>query len=113
MTERQKKLIEFLKTREWTKQQVIYNHLQDYYEMPKGRNFHDTFTRQQIAKDIRQINESTAPYVVLSSNIGIKLANEKEAEILIKSNIKSTLERLNREKKKLKKLNELYGGTND
>ena len=108
MTERQKKLIEFLQTREWVNQKTIYHYLQDYYERPNGKNFHDTATRNQITLDIRNINESE-PYVILSSNIGIKLANEKEAQILIKKNIKSTLNKLNREKKKLNKLIELYG----
>lgn len=113
MTERQQKLIEFLKTREWVNQKTIYHYLQDYYEKPSGKNFHDTGTRWQITLDIRNINESEDPYVILSSNIGVKLANEKEAQILAKANIKSTLNKLNREKLKLKKLIELYGELND
>lgn len=113
MTERQQKLIEFLQTREWVNQKTIYHYLQDYYEKPNGKNFHDTGTRYQITLDIRKINESEEPYVILSSNIGVKLANEKEAQILAKANIKSTLNKLNREKKKLKKLIQLYGELND
>ena len=113
MKEREKKLIEFLQTREWVNQKTIYHYLQDYYERPNGKNFHDTGTRWQITLDIRNINESEEPYVILSSNIGVKLANEKEAQILIKKNIKSTLNRLNREKRKLNKLIEIYGELND
>ena len=113
MTERQTKLIEFLKKRDWVKQQVIYHYLKDYYDDPRGKTFHATRTRHQIAKDIRQINESSEPYVILSSNIGIRLASEKEAQILAKANIKSTLCKLNREKKKLKKLIKIYGDLND
>lgn len=113
MTERQQKLIEFLQTREWVNQKTIYHYLQDFYGKANGKNFHDTGTRYQITLDIRKINESEEPYVILSSNIGVKLANEKEAQILAKANIKSTLNKLNREKKKLKKLIQLYGELND
>lgn len=113
ITERQNKIIEFLKDKEWVTQWEIYINLKDFYKLPIGKNFHDTRTRWNITQDIRSINESDAKYVILSSSIGVKLANEKEAEILIKKQIKTILSSLNLQKRKLNKIHKLYGEEND
>lgn len=113
MTERQEKLIEFLLTKDWVKQKTIYHNMQEYYEVPKGKNFHDTSTREQIAKDIRKINESNVPYVIVSSRKGVKIAEGEEAKIIVKSYIKATLDKLNRERRKLKKIESIWDEEDD
>lgn len=98
------KLYTYLKERgdEWTTQFQIVNDLRDlyHYEEDDLITFHDNPARHQLTKDIRTINESDyLPKPILSGYKGVKIANEKEFDIYIGSNINSVIRRLVRLKK--------------
>jgi len=86
MTKRLWKLYEYLKDNDdrWVNQTEIYNALKSEYGEYDGRpeNFHDSYPRLQITYDIQQINQSDIiQKIILSSSLGVKIANEEEYRV--------------------------------
>lgn len=107
LNSRQWALYRYLKDNgdKWTTQFKIVNDLGDLYNYEEDDfvTFHDNPARHQLTKDIRTINNSDYIHKpILSGAKGVKLANSKEFDRYIASNIMSVINRLNR----LKKLSE-------
>lgn len=65
----------------WVTQQFIYDKLIDFYKEygVNENNFHDSFARQKIARDIVDLNNSEKIHkIILSSSKGIKIASRSE-----------------------------------
>lgn len=110
LTTRHFRLYDYLKEKgdQWTTQYEIVNDLRNLYPYEEDDfiTFHDSPVRHQLTNDIRAINESDyLPKPILSTSKGIKIANEKEFDLYIGSNIQSVIKRLNRLKKLAKKGN--------
>lgn len=107
LNSRQFTLYEYLKRQGdvWTTQEEIAHALQHIYiDNDWHIPFHDRKVRHQITNDIRAINESgLIQKVILSSGKGVKIANEKEFDKYISSNINSVLNRLKRLKRMAEK----------
>lgn len=104
LNSRQWALYRYLKDKgnQWTTQFRIVNELRDLYGYVEDDfvTFHDSPARHQLTKDIRAINESDYIHKpILSGSKGVKLANKKEFNKYMASNIISTVNRLNRLKK--------------
>lgn len=104
LNKRQWALYRYLKDKgdTWTTQYQIANDLRDVYDYEEDDliTFHDSLTRRHIGADIRAINESDYIHKpILSGSQGIKLANSKEFDKYIGSNILSAVNRLKRLKK--------------
>ena len=102
------RLYDYLKSKgdQWTTQYEIVYDLRLLYGEIDCENFHDSSVRHQLTKDIRTINESDyLPKPILSSRKGVKIANSKEFDIYIASNINSVVNRLKRLKKLAQKGN--------
>ena len=107
LTPRQWNLYNFLKERgdEWTTQIDIAYALKDYYDVSfENDKFHDSKARLQITMDIRAINDSDViQKIVISSQRGIKIANESEFDIYIRRELGAVIRRLSRVKRKAEK----------
>ena len=104
LNSRQWALYRYLKDRgdQWTTQFQIANDLRDVYDYMEDDliTFHDSLARKTMSKDIRAINESDYIHKpILSSARGIKIANEKEFDLYIGSNINAVIKRLTMLKK--------------
>ena len=102
------RLYDYLKKKgdQWTTQYEIVSDLREFYGEIDCENFHDSSVRHQLTKDIRAINESDyLPKPILSGGKGVKIANSKEFDIYIGSNINSVVNRLKRLKKLAQKGN--------
>ena len=104
LNSRQWGLYRYLKDRgdQWTTQFQIANDLRDLYDYIEDDfiTFHDHNARKLIGADIRAINESDYIHKpILSGARGIKIANEKEFDLYIGSNINAVINRLKRLKK--------------
>lgn len=83
LTTRQWKLYNLLKQQDgWITQKFIYDNMAEDYThwVPEEINFHDSAARLEITKDVRDINNSDLPRIVLSSQKGIKIASKEEYE---------------------------------
>ena len=104
LNSRQWALYRYLKDRgdQWTTQYQIADELREVYGYEEDDliPFHDSLTRKHIGADIRVINESDYIHKpILSGARGIKIANEKEFDLYIGSNINAVINRLKRLKK--------------
>ena len=103
LNSRQWSLYRYLKDKgdQWTKQEQIAADLEHVYiDDDWNKAFHDSKARHQMTADIRAINQSD--YIqkpILSSGKGVKIANEKEFDLYIGSNINAVIRRLKRLKK--------------
>lgn len=108
LNSRQFRLYDYLKSKgdQWTTQYEIICDLKEFYGEIDCENFHDSSVRHQLTKDIREINASDyLPKPILSGGRGVKIANEKEFDLFIASNINSAVNRLKRLKKLAQKGN--------
>jgi hypothetical protein len=76
-------LYELLKNNDgkWMKQIEIYNQMVDFYKEYglNESNFHDSFVRVRIGKDILDLNNSDVIHkLILTSNRGVKIATREE-----------------------------------
>lgn len=102
------RLYDYLKSKgdQWTTQYEIVQDLRELYGEFDCDNFHDSQARKNLTNDIRAINESDyLPKPILSGPKGVKIANEKEFDLYIGSNINAAVRRLMRLKKLAKKGN--------
>lgn len=104
LNSRQFRLYDYLKSKgdQWTTQFEIVNDLRDLYNYEEDDfvTFHDNQARKQLTNDIRAINDSDyLPKPILSGSRGVKIANEKEFDLFIGSNINAVIRRLKRLKK--------------
>lgn len=90
---------------QWTHQiEVAYGLYEYYYFREENEKFHDSNARHILTKDIRAINNSDEiQKVIISSGKGIKIANEVEWEMYIRSEYKSVFSKLKRVRRKEKK----------
>ena len=73
LTTRQWKLYNLLKQQDgWITQRSIYDNMAEDYThwIPEEINFHDSPARLEITRDVREINNSDLPRIVLSSTKG-------------------------------------------
>lgn len=109
MTKRQTKLYEYLMSRgdQWTTQMEIALALDTYYNakaFENSKDFHDSSTRFDIAKDIRAISISDeCEKIIISSSNGVKIANEEEFYRFMKRQYASLFRKLYRLNKIAKK----------
>jgi hypothetical protein len=88
--------------------------LSEYYGYYESDNFHDTYCRILMTDDIRKINDSNeVEKIIISSNKGIKLANEEEFSKYISKQYASVFRRLKRIRDKEKKGKAHYNITFD
>lgn len=89
----------------WTHQIDVVYGLYDYYNFTDSNDkFHDSGARHALTNDIRAINNSDEiQKVIISSGKGIKIANEAEWEMFIKSEYKSVFSKLKRVRRKERK----------
>jgi len=82
LTTRTWKLYDLLKTNteRWMTQREIYEVLKGEYPIWDGvGDFHNTIARQEIASDIRELNDSEIiQKIILTNTLGVKIANEVE-----------------------------------
>ena len=82
LTTRTWKLYDLLKTNteRWMTQREIYEVLKGEYPIWDGvGDFHNTIARQEIASDIRELNDSDIiQKIILTNTLGVKIANEVE-----------------------------------
>lgn len=104
---RQRALYNYLLERgdEWTHQLDVVYGMYDFYNFTDSNDkFHDSNARHILTKDIRAINNSDEiQKVIISSGKGIKIANEAEWEIYIRSEYKSVFSKLKRVRRKERK----------
>ena len=89
----------------WTHQIDVVYGMYGYYNFTDTNDkFHDSNARHTLTKDIRTINNSDEiQRVIISSGKGIKIANEAEWEMYIKSEYKSVFSKLKRVRRKERK----------
>ena len=98
------RLYNFLKLNgdNWITQEYIARTLYDLYPATENdfKDFHNSKCRKLISKDIQTINESDyLPKPILSGAKGVKIANEREFDLYIATNMNAVLKRLKRLKK--------------
>lgn len=105
LTDRQTRLYEFLLENDsCITQKEIAQLLYAYSFWDDDDNFHDSLERHQITDDIRALNESDeVDVLIMSTGQGIKIANETEAYIYLRSQYGSIFRRLSRIRKMQKK----------
>lgn len=107
LNERQRALYKFLLEQgdQWTHQIDVVYGMDDYYNFTDTNDkFHDSNARHTLTKDIRAINNSDEiPKIIVSSGKGIKIANQSEWEIYIKSEYNSVFSKLKRVRRKERK----------
>lgn len=104
LTERQSALLNHLQAAEggFLKQIEIVTALSEYYPYNANlQGFHDSYARHRLTKDIREINaDDSVDVIIISSEHGIKLANEFEFDRYIQRQYASVFRRLARVRKK-------------
>lgn len=109
LSPRQWALYRYLKEKgdTWTTQIDIAHELKEFYNTAfDNESFHDSPARLQMTADIRAINESgLIQKVIISSNSGIKIANETEFKRYIQAEISAAVRKLNRARRKAAKGN--------
>ena len=103
---RQFALYHFLKERgnQWTKQEDVAYALFDWYPIYGGENFHNCTARTIMTNDIRAINNSDlVDEVIISGNLGVKLATEEEFDNCIRREYRAVFNKLKRIRKKERK----------
>lgn len=107
ITERQKKLLEFLKKNddEFLSQYEISRQLPHLYFYDGGtEEFHDSNARKWLTKDIRAINADNAvEAIILSSSRGVKIATREEFERGMRAEFAAIFRRLKRAYAKARK----------
>lgn len=109
LNERQKDLLRHLQanSNRFLTQIEIVVALKEYYridEISVDVPFHDSWSRHLLTKDIRTINNcDDADVVIISSNKGIKIANEDEFDKYIRNQYASVFRKLARVRKKERK----------
>lgn len=107
ITERQKKLLEFLKKNDdaFLSQYEISCQLPWLYFYDGGaEEFHDSKARQWITSDIRAINaDSTVEAIILSNCRGVKIATQAEFERGMRAEFAAIFRRLKRAYAKARK----------
>lgn len=90
---------------DWTAQiDVVAYFSMLYPKILDGQLFHNSTARLELTKDIRAINECpTIQKVIISGPLGNKVATEEEYERYVFNEYYSTLARLQRCRKKIKK----------
>lgn len=104
-TARQDALYRFLLDRgdTWTSMEQTTDSVKEYPAF-FSRNYHNSKTRRMLTTDIEEIN-SSAKYekIIISGNLGIKLANEREFGKFIKSELREIFKKLRRVRRIAKK----------
>lgn len=85
LTSRHWRLYELLKENEgkWISQLFIFNSMRDFYKEygVNENNFHDSFVRVRIGRDILDLNNSDMIHkLILTGNRGVKIATKEEYE---------------------------------
>ena len=103
MNARHYKLYEYLYENEgeYIPQHQVARDLFEYYGNGEcciePKDYHNTWERVQITKDIREINDSqTFEKIIISNSKGIKLATEEEFNAFIKRQYNSAIRKLAR-----------------
>lgn len=107
MNNRQKSLYECLNRQLWyvSQTQIGRELLTDYDDLDCN-DYHNSYARQLLTKDIRAINnDTTAEKIIISSRNGIKLATKEEAIKFIENQYKAVFRKLKRIRKLEKKAN--------
>ena len=104
-TMRQEKLYRFLLSRgnKWTSMEQTTDSISEYPAFFKS-SYHNSQARRMLTSDIEAINDSEDyRKIIISGNLGIKLADETEFERFIRAEKKEIFRKLARVRKIIKK----------